>query len=68
LKSEKTTTKARIKINNQNTYSLRNRRCLAIADKAARAALPMHLKISAMQGGDESQSSKALQQGKLINA
>jgi len=35
-----------------------------MADKATREAFPMHLKISAMQGGDESQSSKALKERK----
>lgn len=44
-------------------YSLRRRRCLAIAHRAARAAFPMHLKISAKHGGDESKSSKALHKG-----
>lgn len=43
------------------TYSLRKRRCLAIAHKTARAAFPRHLKISAKHGGDESLSSNALQ-------
>ena len=47
-------------IHHHDPYSLRKRRCFAIADKATRAAFPMHLKISAMHGGDESQSSKAL--------
>lgn len=32
-----------------------------MAHRAARAAFPMHLKMSAMHGGDESESAKALQ-------
>jgi hypothetical protein len=42
-------------------YSLLKRRCLAIAHKAERAAFPIHLNISAIHGGDESQSSTGLQ-------
>lgn len=44
----------------RSSYSLRNRRCLAIAHKAARAALPMQRKTSVMHGGEESMSSKGL--------
>lgn len=56
--------KAHFEINFQwnHSYSLRRRRCLAIAHREARAAFPMHLNISAMHGGDESQSFTALQQ------
>ena len=49
-------------------YSERKRRFRAIAERAARAALPKHLKASTMQAGDNSPSSRALLWSGLMQA